>query len=441
MLKKLFTVLFAVLVMALPICAMAFGEEESSVSTPNISVTTSTGSATFTLKSDSENAKIYYTTDGSDPTTSDKKYSKSVKVTKSCEVRAVAYESGEYSPVGYYTVTVTKARAATPTVKATDVAGGKKLTMSSSSGTIYYTTDGSTPTTDSEKYSSKGVIITESCYVKAVAVRSGYQNSSVTTVYVKVPQFSGKPTLKATSSGSSTVVKITSSSSYTYYYTLDGSTPVPETTSYCKKYSSSGIKVKEACVIKVIVCRDGYAPSPVYAFEFKGPQCATPTHSDKGTAVIGGVKVTLKCATSGATIYYTINGGEPTEYDEKYTSAGILIEEPGTSTVRYIAMDSFRVSLTQLSKPKASTNDSETAKSRKIKLTGTSGSSIYYTTDGSEPTTSDKKVSSGGTVTIKEDCVLSIMAAKKGYANSEAPAANGYPTPPQASPNTTITPR
>ena len=66
MLKKLFTVLFAVLVMALPICAMAFGEEESSVSTPNISVTTSTGSATFTLKSDSENAKIYYTTDGSD---------------------------------------------------------------------------------------------------------------------------------------------------------------------------------------------------------------------------------------------------------------------------------------------------------------------------------------------------------------------------------------
>ena len=154
---------------------------------------------------------------------------------------------------------------------------------------------------------------------------------------------------------------------------------------------------------------------------------------DSGTAVIGGIKVTLKCSTSGADIYYTINGGEPTEYDEKYTSAGILIEEPGTSTVRYIAMKSgyansevgsFRVSLSQLSKPKASTSDSETAKSRKIKLTGTSGSSIYYTTDGSEPTTSDKKVSSGGTVTIKEDCVLSIMAAKKGYANSEVVSYN-----------------
>ncbi len=428
MMKKLFTVLFAALVMAMPICAMAFGEEETSVSTPNISVTTATGSATFTLKSDSKDAKIYYTTDGSDPTTSDKKYSKSVKVTKSCEVRAVAYESGEYSPVGYYTVTVTKARAATPTVKATDVAGGKKLTMTSSGATIYYTTDGSTPTTSDSKYSSKGVLITESCYVKAMAVRSGYQNSPVTTVYVKVPQFSGKPTLKASSSGSSTVVKITSSSSYTYYYTLDGSTPVPEATSYCKKYTSSGIKVKEACVIKVIVCRNGYAPSPVYAFEYKGPQCATPTHSDSGTAVIGGVKITLKCATSGATIYYTINGGTPTEYDEKYTSSGIIIEEPGTSTVRYIAMKSgygnsdvgsVRVSLTQLAKPKASTSDPETATSRKIKLTGATGSSIYYTTDGSEPTTSSKKVSSGGTVTIKEDCVLTIMAAKKGYANSE----------------------
>ncbi len=417
MIKKLIAAVFAVTVLALPVCALA---EDSSVSTPNISVTTTTGSATFTLRSDSKGAKIYYTTNGSDPTTSSKKYSSSVKVTSSCEVRAVAYDGGEYSPVGYYTVTVTKARAATPTFKSTNVDGGKKVTITSSGSTIYYTTDGSTPTTSDKRYSSSGIVVSESCYIKAIAVRSSYQNSPVAVAYVDIPQFTGKPDARTTVSGSTTTVKLSGpSSNCTYYYTTDGSDPVAKASGSCKKYTSSGIRITKACTLKLIVCKPGYAPSRVYTAEINGPTCAEVTATQ--TAVDGGIKVTLRSATSGATIYYTIDGGTPTIDDYKYTSSGIIIDQPGTTYIRAIAVKSgyedseparFPITMTLVTSYNSTTN-------KKVKLTGTSGSYIYYTTDGDDPTTKDKKVSSGSSITIPNNCVLKIMAAKKGYAPSE----------------------
>lgn len=433
MIKKMLTVFFALLVLALPLCAMAYDDDDSYVSTPNISVSTTTGSATFTLKSDTKNAKIYYTTNGTDPTTSSKKYTSSVKVTSSCEVRAVAYEDGEYSPVGFYTVTVTKARAATPVLKSTNVEGGKKITMTSSGATIYYTLDGSTPTIYDKKYTSSGVTVSESCIIKAIAVRSGYSNSAVATGIVDIPQV-GKPSVSISTTNGKTVYKLSGPyTNCTYYYTTDGSTPVAKASGSCKKYTTSGISITKACTVKLIACRVGYAPSQVYSFEVAGPQVSEITGSK--TAVAGGYKVTLKTATTGATIYYTINGGTPTTSDYKYTSSGILIDSPGTTYIRAIAVKSgytdskvygpASVTVTQLPNPSASlVTSSSTSTSRKIKLTGPTGSSIYYTTNGTDPTTSSKKVATGGTITITSDCNLRIMAAKNGYANSDVVSYN-----------------
>ncbi len=428
MTKKLVTVLFALLVLTLPLCALA--DEESSVSTPNISVTTTTGSATFTLKSDSKNAKIYYTTNGSDPTTSSTKYSKSVKVTKSCEVRAVAVESGEYSPVGYYTVTVTKARVNTPTFKSTNVEGGKKITISCSGATIYYTLDGTNPTTNSTRYTSSGVTVAESCVIKAIGVRSGYQNSAIATGTVSIQQL-GKPTVTKSTSGSKTVYKLSGpSSGCTYYYTTDGSTPVAKASGGCKKYSSSGISVTKGCTIKFIACKSGYAPSKVYSVEAEGQSIPAPTA--KKTGVVGGVKVTLTSSLSGVTYYYTLDGSTPTTSDAKYSSKGISITEPGTTYVGLLAVKSgydsktfsFSLSLSQLSKPTASlVSSSSSSTSREIKLTGPSGSTIYYTTNGKEPTTSSSKVATGKTIKVSSSCTLKMFAAKSGYANSDTVSA------------------
>ncbi len=48
----------------------------------------------------------------------------------------------------------------------------------------------------------------------------------------------------------------------------------------------------------------------------------------------------------------------------------------------------------------------------------TSGATIYYTTDGEDPTTSSSSISNGGTVNISSSCTLKAMAAAEGHYNS-----------------------
>lgn len=62
------------------------------------------------------------------------------------------------------------------------------LTSSPSGANIYYTLDGSTPTTSSNIYTSTGITITNDCTLKAIAKKNGYKDSDVLTVkYTMAP--------------------------------------------------------------------------------------------------------------------------------------------------------------------------------------------------------------------------------------------------------------
>lgn len=69
---------------------------------------------------------------------------------------------------------------ATPTFSAAEVSGGKKITLncSTADATLYYTLDGTKPTTSSTKYTGP-FIITATKTVKVIAVCSGYNNSAI----------------------------------------------------------------------------------------------------------------------------------------------------------------------------------------------------------------------------------------------------------------------
>ncbi|MCH5187686.1 MAG: chitobiase/beta-hexosaminidase C-terminal domain-containing protein [Oscillospiraceae bacterium] len=414
--RKIFTILAIIVALAFPFAALAASDD---VSAPNISVTTSKGTATFTLKSDTAGVRIYYTTNGSTPTTSSTKYSSKVTLKDTARVYAVAYDpdTKEYSEVADYLVTVTKERVQKPTLTSKDVAGGKQITMKSttSGATIYYTLDGSTPTTSDKRYSSP-ITVDESCTVRAIAVKSGMANSAVAGGYVEIGSVS-TPKINITSSSKGDQITITTSTSgATIYYTTNGSTPTTKSTKYSKAFT-----VSKACTIRAIAVKNGYANSDVAEKDISAPAAATPTAT--ATAIVGGYTVKLTSATSGATIYYTLDGTTPTTSSTKYTSSGISLTEPGTTYIRAIAVKSGcenskvyvgSKDIPQASKPTVSLVNGKVTiyAANKNKI-----DTIYYTTNGAAPTIKSKKYSSP--FTANAGTVVYAVAARSGYAVSD----------------------
>lgn len=137
-----------------------------------------------TLTPSSDTNTIRYTTDGSKPDEKDELYENGIKISSTSTLRANEYnKKGE--KVGTLKLSV-KRKCAKVTLAAEKVKGGFNVALFSEADdcTIYYTTDGSKPTTDSARYEGT-FVVKKGTKIRAIAVKKGWKTSSAASFTVK----------------------------------------------------------------------------------------------------------------------------------------------------------------------------------------------------------------------------------------------------------------
>ena len=319
------------------------------------------------------------------------------------------------------------------------VAAGDSLviTCNSSVSGIYYTTDGSMPNENSTRFVN-AVTIDKSMTVKAVAYLTvdGMQISSdvKTATYTVDNNLLKAPLISGITEGavvnSDVIISIVNpnpNAEGDIYYTLDGTEPTESSTVYL-----SDIKLDEAkaYTLKAVV-KLGDKKSTVVAVNFKIQKdtvSAPVFNPASGKTFSNPASIEITCSTVGASIYYTIDGSEPSESSTKYTSP-ISLTANSTYTIKAIAVkDGVKSTVTtanytvDISKdivetPVITPATGTFTSAQSVTITcGTSGADIYYTTDGSEPTESSTKYS--GAFQVSTTTTVKAIAVKAGYENS-----------------------
>ena len=135
-------------------------------------------------------AKIYYTTDETDPTETSTLYDAStgIIVNEAMTIKAIAVKEGlDNSAIASATYTIKKPVVDTPTFdpESSEVEKGRKIGIfcTTEGAKIYYTTDNTTPNAESMLYdAASGIIVDKAMTIKAIAIAEGYNDSEVATV-------------------------------------------------------------------------------------------------------------------------------------------------------------------------------------------------------------------------------------------------------------------
>jgi len=212
------------------------------------------------------------------------------------------------------------------------------------------------------------------------------------------------------------------------YYTIDGTTPTNTSTLYS---AATPIQVSATTTINAIAAASGFLNSSVgtATYTINLPVTATPAFSPAPGTYTSAQSVSLSDATNGASIYYTIDGSTPTSKSTLFT-AGTPITVSATTTINAIATatgdtnsaiatGTYTINLPVTATPTFSPAPGTYNSAQSVSLSdATNGASIYYTIDGTTPTSKSTLFSAGTPIVVTATTTINAIASATGDTNS-----------------------
>ena len=308
-----------------------------------------------------------------------------------------------------------------------------EITTETDGASIKYTVDGSDPSdTNGIDYTS-AINLTQSVTIKAQAFKDGYKKSTITGESYIIPDTVANPVITPDNiyHTTSTTVKISClTPDSVIRYTIDDSNP---SRSHGTIYTSSinitsNTKIKAIAYLEALnVSTDSDIVEKNYIITGK---VAKPVLSRTGGSYPAAFYVEITTTTSDAIIKYTTDGSNPTRINGNTYSSSILISNTmNLKAIAYVdawesSSDSDTTNASYIingtvANPTYEPTDDTYDSIQYITLkTATSGASIRYTTDGTDPSSTTGNLyyysfSINSTTTVK------AIAYKSGWGDSE----------------------
>ena len=283
-----------------------------------------------TLDALNPNYDFYYNINSnSNPTTSSTPYTGPFECTTANTVIkaiAVSHSSGIKSVVTSFTLQ----RVATPTIQADPTSNFITITSNTEGTTIYYTDDGSEPTRSSFRYFGPLDFSYSMHPIRAIALKANMLDSnptSSTSIKIKCP----KPDIQIVSE-SNLVYLSCDADAASIYYTLDGTDPTTSST----LYEGTPFTLPTSGTIKA------FAAGVPNCFDSDIASCSVNRAAMPELNVVNNY-ITITTATPDATVYYTIDGSNPTPESIRYS--GPFREGPNHEHVSGVVIKAIAVNL------------------------------------------------------------------------------------------------
>ena len=343
-----------------------------------------------------DESKIYYTLDGQDPNKDSNEFSEFVLIDKSCTLKAVAVKGELSSTIATAEFKILTAKPVFSIAEGSYSESQKlEITSVTENAEIYYTLDGTEPTSSSQLYSSP-IDITADAILKAIAIKNnisseistanyvidatlkfvnfdcsdpislGYDSPTVEAQGVNVTNFTKDNVLIATNKGLASTAnrfwatvtnkvitkidyrmyngssfKVSVGKGYKIVQIEFGGNSVSESSFEPKTGTASTtnrvwswigdenvVNVNIKATIQVDYIR-------VITKEVEVSDIAEPTFNLENGTYYGSQTVTISSTDENAVIYYTLDGEDPTDESAKYTEP---IEIKETSILKAIAV-------------------------------------------------------------------------------------------------------